>query len=99
MAGIHEPMKTKTWAAAWDRILRQIYLRERRNEGSWDYALEKLARRSDRDAWGPALTRLAHLANQQADAETEWGRALDKLRRANDQRLKRIEDAEAAEGK
>tara|TARA_R110002020_G_scaffold236379_1_gene448707 strand:- start:564 stop:842 length:279 start_codon:yes stop_codon:yes gene_type:complete len=92
-------MKTKTWAAAWDRILRKIYLRERRNSGSWDYALEKLARNSDRDAWAPALTRLANLANQQAQAETEWGRALDKLRRANDQRLQRIENAEAAKGK
>ena len=40
MGGVHELAKTDTWPAAWERLRRQVYLRQRRHRaGEWDYRL------------------------------------------------------------
>ena len=89
MGGVHETMKTTTWEAAWARIARQVYLRKRRAAGSWDDALEELARQSRRDAWAEALQRLARQARKHRDSHTEWHRALESLRKSDSNRRRR----------
>ena len=83
MGGVHELAKTTTWPAAWGRIRRQVYLRQRRHRaGEWDYRLQTLASRTAADPWATAIGRLVNNIRVHRAAAGEWPRGLEALRRA-----------------
>ena len=83
MGGVHELAKTTTWPAAWGRLRRQVYLRQRRHRaGEWDYRLQTLASRTAADPWAAAFARLLNNIRAHRAAAGEWPKALEALRRA-----------------
>jgi len=78
-------MMTATWPAAWARIGRQLYLSRQRLD-EWPYKLSKLARKSARDPWIPALDRISRARRQHASSHLDWHKKLDTIRRADNLR-------------